>query len=72
MAKQTVKVTSAIKLDAKSLTTLAAFIKSKHQLEPDIFVTVDPGLIAGFKFIVEGVEYDYSLDGSLTRLEQEL
>lgn len=72
MAKQAVNVISAIKLDDKSLLTLAEFIKSKHAIEPEIKVKLDPSLIAGFKFIVEGVEYDYSLDGSLNRLEQEL
>lgn len=72
MDKVTARVRSAIKLDTKSLLSMAKFIKSKHGVEPQIEVTIDPSLIAGFKLNVEGVEYDYSLSGSLDRLEQEL
>jgi F0F1-type ATP synthase delta subunit len=65
-------VHSAIKLDERSKTTLTKFIKSKHSVTPSLAVVVDPGLIAGFRFMVEGVEYDYSISGSLSRLQQEL
>jgi len=72
MDKLRVTVRSAIKLDQKSLLSMAKFIKAKHGQECEIKVTIDPELIAGFKINVAGLEYDYSLSGSLDQLEQEL
>jgi len=73
MDKLTVTVRSAIKLDAKSLATLSKFVESKHNVKNCEFeVTIDPELIAGFKLMVAGVEYDYSISGSLDRMQAEL
>lgn len=72
MDKLKVKVRSAVKLDDKSLASMTKFVKNKHGRDCEIEVKLDPDLIAGFKLLVEGVEYDYSLSGSLTRLQAEL
>lgn len=72
MSKLKINIRSAIKLDQKSLASLSQFINKQHQVEPELTVTVDRSLVAGFKFMVQGIEYDYSISGSLARLQQEL
>lgn len=72
MDKLKVKVRSAIKLDAKSLASLAKFVKSKYGEDCEIELKLDSELIAGYKLMVKGTEYDYSLSGSLDRLQEDL
>lgn len=69
---KTVTVRSAIKLDSKSLAAITKFATKKlgHAVKPE--VSLDPKLIAGFKLNLDGIEYDYSLSGSLEALAQEL
>lgn len=63
---------TAVKLDDQSLKAVAKFVKAKHGLDCQLVTKLAPELIAGFKLNVLGVEYDYSLAGSLDRLEQAL
>ncbi|RLF28422.1 MAG: hypothetical protein DRN14_04250 [Thermoplasmata archaeon] len=70
-----VQLRSAIKLDADAIKMIIKFIKNKLNSPKstiEVNEIVDPQLIAGFKLNINGVEYDYSLTGSLNRLAQEL
>lgn len=72
MAPTTVQVRSAIKLDSAAEKTIKKFASDKLTGPLEIETIIDPGLIAGFKLNISGMEYDYSLSGSLSRLAQEL
>ncbi len=72
MSQTLVTVKSAIKPDADSLSQIAAFAKKKLGREVKLEVVLDKDVIAGFVIEIAGLEYDYSLRGSLSRLAKTL
>lgn len=67
-----VTIKSASKLDSDSLKQITSFVKSKLGKDVKIKESLDKTLIAGFKLEMAGVEYDYSIKGSLDRLSKVL
>ena len=62
---------TALKLDKDLSSKIASFAKGKGVATLPVAI-VDEKLLAGFVLEIDGIEYDYSLAGSLTRLAKSL
>ena len=70
--KKTIIVRTSAKLAGKELAYLSRHLAKTHACEPQIEQVINKDLLAGFVVSLDGVEYDYSLDGALNRLSSAL
>lgn len=65
-------IRTSSKLDASTLKLVNKHLTSLSKQNLSIEQVVEPSLIAGFVIEVGGKEYDYSIKGSLAKLQAQL